>query len=227
MKNPIHYFLKTEIWPFLILLATVGLSLWAYPLLPDVVASHWGFSGQADGWSSRQFHCLFFPALIFGLYFLLSLMPKLDPRSERYAQFSRAFLIIRDIVLLFMFFIFVTATLANLGYKLNIGVLVSTASGLLLIVMGNYLGKVKSNFFIGIRTPWTLSSENVWNRTNRLMARLFIIFGLIIIVAPWLPFNIAAILFGLGVAAIMFGPLVYSYILFDREKKDNNHRIDN
>ena len=112
------------------------------------------------------------------------------------------------------------ATFVNLGYPINIGATVSAAIGLLMIVMGNYMGKLKSNFFIGIRTSWTLSSENVWNKTHRLGAKLFVIWGILLIAAPWLPAQIAmGILFG-GIIVIVLGTSVYSYILFNQEKKN-------
>jgi len=219
MKNPINYSFKTEIWPFLMLLSAVVLSFWAYPLLPDMVVSHWNFSGQANGWSSREFHCLFFPALIFFIYFVLSLSPKFDPNSERYQEFAKAFLLIRDAIIFVLLVVFAAATFANLGYPINIGGVTAGAIGLLMIVMGNYLGKLKRNFFIGIRTAWTLSSENVWNKTHRLMARLFIIWGLGLIAAPWVGSTFSFIILFGGILLVAICPAVYSYLLFSKEKK--------
>jgi len=219
MKNPISYSLKTEIWPFLILFATVALSFCSYPLLPDMVVSHWNFSGQANGWSSREFQVIFFPAFLFGLYLLLSLVPKFDPQAQRYLEFATVYRIIRNLILLMLFVVFVASTFANLGYTLNIGVIVASSVGLLMIALGNYFGKLKRNFFIGIRTPWTLSSENVWNKTHRLGSRLFIIWGLGLILSPWLNSSLAYIILFGGIIVMISWLMIYSYTLYKKEQQ--------
>lgn len=217
MKNPINYSLKTEIFPFLILLSSVIISFWSYPKLPDLVISHWDFYGNANGWSSREFHAIFFPILLIGIYSLLSLMPKFDPNSERYAEFAGVYRIMRNSILLILFVVFVAATFSNLGYQINIGGTVAGAVGVLMIILGNYFGKLKRNYFIGIRTPWTLSSENVWNKTHRLGSRLFIAWGIALILAPWLKAQVAMfILFG-GLIVMLIWLMLYSYTLYKKE----------
>jgi len=225
MKNPIKYSLKTEIWPILILLVCIGLSVWAYPLLPAIVVSHWGFNGQPNGWMSREMHVVLFPAILIFMYGLFSLMPEFDPRSERYAEFAGTYLIIRNVILLVFAIVYIVATLSNLGYSVNIGATVAGVIGVLMIILGNYFGKLKRNFFIGIRTPWTLSSDNVWNKTHRLGGRLFMIWGLGLILAPWLaPMFAFVILIG-GIVIIMTWVTIYSYLEFKKEKGIVNKNI--
>lgn len=219
MKNPIKYSLQTEILPIFILLTAVVLSIWSYPSLPAKVVTHWGFDGTANGWGTKEFHTIFFPALLALMYGMLSLMPKFDPRGARYQDFAGVYIIMRNSVLLVLFVTFVAATFSNLGYDVNIGGTVAGAIGLLMIVLGNYFGKLKRNFFIGIRTPWTLSSENVWNKTHRLGGRLFMLWGLGLILAPWLnPTAAFAILFG-GLIIVISWVTIYSYLLYKKEKK--------
>jgi uncharacterized membrane protein len=197
----------------------VAISFWAYPLLPDLVVSHWNFYGQADGWSSREFHVIFFPALLFAMYLMFNLMPKFDPQSERYQEFAGVYLIMRNFIMLILFVVFGAATLSNLGYAVNIGGTVAGAVGLLMVVLGNYFGKLKRNYFVGIKTPWTLASENVWNKTHRLGSRLFIIWGIGLILAPWLAPTVAmVILFG-GLIVMLAWLFIYSYVLYKKEKK--------
>jgi uncharacterized membrane protein len=218
MKNPIKFSWQTEIWPLLILVAVVGLSVWAYPQLPTRVVSHWDFYGRPNGWMSREFHSIMFPALLVFMYGLLSLMPKFDPRGERYAEFAKVYLTMRTMIMLVLAVTLGAATFSNLGYHINIGATVCGAIGILMIVLGNYFGKLKSNYFIGIRTSWTLSSENVWNKTHRLGAKLFVVWGLALIAAPWLKPTIAmGILFG-GIIIIIAWTSIYSYSLFNKEK---------
>ncbi len=218
MKNPIKLSFKTELWPLLILAATIALSIWAYPQLPNVVISHWDFYGRANGWSSRELHTLLFPGLLIGLYTLFTLMPKFDPKSERYSEFAGAYLIMRIAILFVLFIVYLAATLFNLGYNINIGAVVAGVIGLLMIILGNYFGKLKRNFFIGIRTPWALSSDNVWNKTHRLGGRLFMIWGLGLILAPWLIPTIAFIILFGGIIVIISWISIYSYLVFKKEK---------
>ncbi len=219
MKNPIKYSIKTELVPFLILSLAVVLSFWAYPLLPDSVVSHWNFYGQADGWSSREFHVLLFPGILLAMYLMFNLMPKVDPRAERYSEFSGAYLIMRNFIMLVLLVVFAAATFSNLGYAVNIGATVSGSIGLLMIVLGNYFGKLKRNYFVGIKTPWTLSSENVWNKTHRVGAYLFIAWGIGLILAPWLNATWTIIVLLGGLASLLIGLMLYSYILYKREQK--------
>jgi uncharacterized membrane protein len=218
MKNPIKFSWQTEIWPLLILVAVVGLSIWAYPQLPTRVVSHWDFYGRPNGWMSREFHSIMFPALLAFMYALLSLMPKFDPRGERYAEFAKVYLTMRTMIMLVLAVTLGAATFSNLGYQINIGATACGVIGALMIVLGNYFGKLKSNYFIGIRTSWTLSSENVWNKTHRLGAKLFVVWGLSLIAAPWLKPTVAmGILFG-GIIIIIAWTSIYSYLLFNKEK---------
>lgn len=211
--------LKTEYRAVLILLATIGLSLWAYPQLPLRVASHWGFNGEVNGWMSRDFHSILFPALMIVMYLMFLVIPYFDPKKERYLEFAKVYRLMRDAILFMLLGVYATASFYNLNYDINVGVIVATLLGILMIILGNYFGKLKRNWFIGLRSPWALSSENVWNKTHRLGGRLFMIWGILIIIAPWLNFQAAmAILLG-GIALIIISVNVYAYQLYRQEKK--------
>lgn len=218
MKNPIPHSLKTEIWPIIIISAAIGLSFWTYPQLPDQIVSHWDFNGQANGWARREFHTIFFPTLLIIIYTLFNILPKFDPNNERYKEFSGTYLAIRNLILSAIFIIFIAATFSNLGYNINIGAIVTSTVGLLMIGLGNYFKKIKRNWFIGIRTPWTISSETVWDQTHILGGRLFIIWGLSLILASWLTPTITTLAL-LGGIIIVFWIVIYSYILYKKEKQ--------
>ena len=217
MSQPIKQTFKTECFPVLLLLITVGFSLWSYNLLPDMVATHWNIQGQVDAWGSKKFSNLFFPGLLIAIYLLFNFIPNLDPKKERYAEFANVYLMMRNAILSVFVIVFISTTLFNLGYQLNISAIVGGAIGILFLLIGNYFGKLKLNFFVGFRTPWTLSSENVWNKTHRVGGKAFIILGLIIAISPWLEPLAAIIAMSIGFV-LMIGVGVYSYILFRREK---------
>lgn len=218
MSNPIKQSFKTEWYPILLLLIAIGFSFWSYNLLPDMVATHWNIQGQVDAWGSKKFNNLLFPGLIIAIYFLFSFIPNFDPKKERYAEFANVYLMMRNAILSVFVIIFGATTLFNLGYPLNISAIVGVSIGVLFLIIGNYFGKIKLNYFVGFRTPWTLSSENVWNKTHRVGGKAFIILGLIIAISPWLKPVMALIAMSIGFT-LMIGVGVYSYVLFKQEKK--------
>jgi uncharacterized membrane protein len=211
--------LKTEVRAFIIILATIALSYWAYPQLPSQVASHWNFQGQINGWSGKNFHSFFFPGVLIFMYLLFLVLPYLDPKKARYTEFAKVYRLMRDAIMFVLLGVFAVATFQNLNYNLNVGAIVSSLIGALMIFIGNYLGKLKRNWFIGLRTPWSLSSENVWNKTHRVGGRLFMIWGLGLIIAPWINFQIAMIIVIGGIAAIVIGINIYSFLLYRKEQK--------
>lgn len=210
--------LKTEARALIIMLGAIILSYWSYPQLPIKVASHWNFQGQVDGWSTSLFHALLFPGLIMIMYFTFLVMPYFDPKKERYLEFESVYRLMRDAIMFVLLGVFAAATFYDLNYPINVAAIVSGLVGALMIVMGNYFGKLKRNWFIGLRTPWSLSSENVWNKTHRLGGRLFIVWGFLIILAPWLSAQLAISILLIGLGIILFGVYLYSYLLYRQEQ---------
>jgi len=219
MSQPIKQSFKTEWYPILLLLLVIGFSFWSYNLLPNMVATHWNIQGQVDAWGSKKFNNLFFPGLLMSVYLLLTFIPNIDPKKERYTEFANVYLIMRNAIISILAIVFGATTLFNLGYNLNIGAIIAGSVGILFLIIGNYFGKLKLNYFVGFRTPWTLSSENVWNKTHQVGGKAFIILGIIIAVSPWLKPITALIAMSIGFA-LMIGVGVYSYVLFKKEKNN-------
>jgi len=219
MPSPIKPTWKTEIIPISLIAAAAGFSVYFYAHFPERVAMHWNFRGQVDGYSGRAVGAFAIPALTVAVYALLLGLPYLDPKRERYAEFAKVYHIFKAVLLAVLIAIYAAAGLFNLGYPVKIGSFVPLLIGLLFILMGNYMGKIKNNWFMGIRTPWTLSSENVWNKTHRFGGRAFMLFGLLLMVSPWLPEIAAMVAFVVGLLAASIGTMAYSYLLYIREKK--------
>ncbi len=219
MPNPTKPTFKTEIFSLIIIVASLVASVYFYFNLPERVPTHWNIAGQVDAWGSGKTQAIVFAAMMVGMYVLFLVIPYLDPRKERYEQFSKVYHIFKSIILFFLFIIFLIASLNGLGYNIAVGVWVPILIGLMFIIMGNYMGKIKSNWFIGIRTPWTLSSEEVWNKTHRFGGKMFIIAGILMMLEGFLPVVWRLPVFIFGISLILFGTLVYSYIVFLQEKK--------
>jgi len=217
--SPIKPTIKTEALPIIMVILSIISSFYFYANFPEQIATHWNFEGQVDGYSSKAIGAFLFPLIIFGIYLMFLVLPYIDPRKERYNQFIKTYYIFKNVIIGFMFIIYITTGLANLGYPIDIGIVVPILVGILFIVIGNYMGKIKYNWFMGIKTPWTLSSENVWNKTHRVGGWLFIALGIIMLVMPILPKTIIAPIFFTGIIITVVGSFLYSYFLYRIEKK--------
>ncbi len=196
----------------------VVVSIWAYPQLPPTIATHWNVGGTADGFSSRATAVLIMPLVIIGLTGLFNVLPRLDPRGANYAKFIDTYWLIANAVMLFILIGHGMIIATGLGYPVKVDRFMPIGIGLLFIVLGNYLTRVEPNWFVGIRTPWTLSSDTVWRKTHRTGGWLMVVGGFVLAASvflpqgAFLPLLIAAILF---VAVI---PVAQSYILWKREQ---------
>ena len=169
-----------------ILLAGFAAALACLPSLPDRIPTHWNIEGEIDGWGGRA-TALWLPLAGLGLNLLFALLPKIDPRRENYARFSGAYNTFRLVFALFwMGMVLLTLYSAYRPGALEAGRLIPAAVGLLFCVLGNYMPKFKPNYFVGIRTPWTLASETVWRRTHRLGGILWFFGGLAYLVCSLL-----------------------------------------
>ena len=219
MPNPITPTFKTEIWSIILISIAVTASFYFYAHFPEQVPIHWNMAGEVDNYGSRATAAFLFPAIVLGMYLLFIVLPYIDPKKERYAQFRKVYHVFKTFIIFFMVAIYFVASLNALGYKIPVGLWTPALVGLLFIIIGNYMSKIKSNWFIGIRTPWTLSSEEVWNKTHRLGGKVFILGGALMISMYFLPIKLRWPLFVVIIIIILLGTIGYSYWLFRKEEK--------
>ncbi len=191
----------------------VFFSAWAWVQLPsDVrIAIHWNTSGTADGYAGKLQALSMMPACLLGISVLFFVLPFIEPRKQNLLNSSKAYNSIWILVSIIMTLSH-TAVVANaLGIPVKINSFIQVSLGLMLVVTGNYMSKVRSNFFWGIRTPWTLSSELSWNKTHRLGGRLFMLLGIAVTLTAL--FNAAFLgkLMTGGIVALMVIVVGYSY----------------
>lgn len=220
MKYPIKITKKTEFLPIAIVVASIILGIYFYFHFPETVVMHWNFQGHPDGYGGRFVGAFAMPLMLSLMYILFLVFPSLDPKKDRYPEFEKTFRILRFALMGVLFIAFIVMGISNLGGSLEIGPVVAGVVGLFMMISGNYMGKIKRNSYLGIKTPWTLASENVWNKTHRFGGWMFVIFGLIIIVAPYLSFSLALALFLSGISLVVVGTTVYSYWLYLKEKNN-------
>lgn len=207
--------------PILILLA-FGLSIWAYPSLPDPVVTHWGINGQPDGYSQRWFGTFLMPALLVGLTALFIFLPKLDPLKKNWAEFRGSYSLFITLLVAFLVYIHGLTLFSNIyPNRFNIGKMMMPALAGLLLVLGYIMPKLKRNWFIGIRTPWTISNDESWRKTHLLGAKLFTLAGLAsltILISPVVGFWVFMSTL-LGSTVIL---VVYSYLVYRSETEKLN-----
>jgi uncharacterized membrane protein len=223
MSNPIKPTLKSEIFALVLILITVVSAVYFYNNLPARIITHWNFAGQPDGWGSSKVQSVALPSMVVGMYLLFLALPYFDPKKDRYEQFAKTYHIFKNLLLALFVIIFFITGLSNLGYNVPVGVIIPLLIGLMFIIMGNYFGKIKPNWFMGIRTPWTLSSEEVWNKTHRFGGKMFILAGLLMIAEIFLPLSWKLPIFIIMMVILLFGTTGYSYVVYLQEKKKNTN----
>lgn len=202
----------SDVLGFLLVVAAFFAVTVQYSSLPDPMPTHWNAAGQVNGWMPKFWGAYFTPLLMAGMWLVFLVLPKISPRGFEMEPFLRAWGILKVTILALAAYIgFLALSAARHGGELP-QTPIFVALGILFAVMGNLLGKVTRNFFVGIRTPWTLASEEVWYRTHRLAGKLFVAAGLFIAAAALLGFRLWPLVAGAVVASIV--PVVYSYVIY-------------
>lgn len=200
--------------------AMYALAIWAWAQLPQEasIPVHWGVNGEADRYGGKAEGLLLMPTITLFVCLLLAALPRLDPRGKNIMRSSQAYRAMWLVMLLFFLAIYVVSILAALGWMINMGRIMGPALGLLFLVLGNYMGKIRSNYTMGIRTPWTLASELSWNKTHRLGGKLFVVLGLLLFVSG-LSSQSAVIFYLLigGLITTIVTLFVYSYLVWKND----------
>jgi uncharacterized membrane protein len=203
----------------MILTATLAGSL-LWDRLPDPMASHWNINDQVDGSMPKVWGVFMLPLITLITFALFLVLPSIDPLKANIAQFREAFNLFIVLMVGFMLYLYGLTLAWNLGYsdfKMSSAML--PAIGLLFIFIGFLMRRAKRNFFIGIRTPWTLSSDSVWNETHRVGAILFMISGALAFVGGFFSGRAAFWLLFVPLIGSTLFLLVYSYLLYQRETR--------
>ncbi len=195
----------------------MGMAVW--DVMPDQMASHWNASDQVDGYISRFWGVFLVPVMATGMLVLFFILPQIDPLKANIVKFREAFNLFILLIMLFFGYIWVLTLVWNLGYtNFRMSTAMLPAMGLLFIYIGWMLRKAKRNFFIGIRTPWTLSSDKVWDKTHQLGSILFMISGVLALIGSLFGSNAIWFVMVPLLGSTMF-LVVYSYMLYQRETK--------
>ena len=184
----------------------VGLLLWNQ--LPESIPSHWNAAGEIDGWSSKAFVVFGLPLLMLGIQWLCLLGTAADPKRQNHPE--KILQLVFWIIPVISVALFLITYAVALGKEVRVEVVMPVLVGLVLTIVGNYLPKCKQNYTIGIKIPWTLDSEENWNRTHRFAGRLWVVCGLVLMLTGFFG---GFWVFLPVVLVMVLVPLGYSYLL--------------
>jgi len=202
----------------LIILVSFVVGIYLYPQMPDQMASHWNSQGEVDGYLPKCWGLFLMPLVSLIVFLLFLLIPKIDPLKkniEKFRSYFDGFILLLVVFLLYVHSLSITW---NLGRQFDMGQAIIPAMAILLFVIGIVLKKAKRNWFLGIRTPWTLSSDKVWDKTHQLASKLFMISAIIALVGSVFPkYSLWFLL--IPVIASSLYAIIYSYFEYQKLKK--------
>jgi uncharacterized membrane protein len=209
--------MSTRVANIICIFGVVGLVAyiaWSFPGLPDPMPTHWNAAGQADDYTGKSAGAAILAAVPLFVMLIFKIIPVVSPHGFRTESFTGVLNNLMTASVIVSCIVSVAAIRAALGAEHNMSTIVMVAVGALFMVIGNFLGKVRKNFFLGIRTPWTLASDEVWAKTHRLAGWCFVIAGAIMaigaVAGPRFEWVIVT------VVTIALVPVVYSYFAYRR-----------
>ncbi|MFA5086775.1 MAG: SdpI family protein [Candidatus Paceibacterota bacterium] len=208
----------SNIISLLVIIISFGLALYFYPQLPDKIVSHWGVTGEPDDYMGKGFGLFFVPVLLTIITGFFWLIPKIDPLKKNIESFRQYFDWMIIIFELFFLYLYILTIVYNLGYQFNMLAWLMPAFAVLFYYLGVMIGKSKRNYFVGIRTPWTLANDKVWDKTHRLGGVLFKLAALPFLLSIFYP------VWGFGIfitylIVVSLWLVIYSYLEFRKESK--------
>jgi len=209
---------RSEIIILGIIVVSSLIGMYFYPRMPGAIASHWNIRGEVDGYMSKFWGLFLMPLISLCLLLLFVLIPKIDPLKgniEKFRNYYDGFIVL---MIVFLFYVYLLTIFWNVGLRFNMIQLLAPAFGILFYYCGILIENAKRNWFIGIRTPWTLSSDKVWERTHKIGGRLFKITGVVGLLGVL--FHDYAMLFILmPVLLITAYTVLYSYFEYQKETR--------
>lgn len=201
----------------LVIILTGVITFAAYPAIPDIVPSHWNAAGVVDGTMPKMWGLTLIPLLMIGFTALFIVLPRVDPLRENYQKFQDYYDGFILVFTIFLFAIQIQIILWGLGIPISPNLLLPILMGTLFIYLGFLLGHAEPNWFVGIRTPWTMSSATVWKKTHRLGAKLFMLAGAISMIGIFAG-TFAFLFIIVPAIAVSLITVVYSFLEFRKEQ---------
>ena len=207
---------KKDLAQLILILLMFVSGIYLYPLLPPNVPTHWGPDGRVDGYGPKGFTLILIPALTLIIYLAMTFIPYIMVYKENFKRFEKYYDEFKLMMTMFFALLYTFTLLPNFGFKINMNFFMIPVMAILFYYIGHMMPKFKRNYFIGIRTPWTLASEEVWNKTHKKTAWIFKIGGLFFIIAAIFNKFFIWIIIGYIISLILY-IFIYSYVIYKKE----------
>ena len=197
--------------PVLLIVSAVAASILYYPKLPETMTTHWSVSGEPNGFSSRLWGAWILPVIMAAVWLIMRAIPHIDPRKANYEKFSGMYDALVILILAFMLTMHIVLLMAATGAPIRMDRVVMPSVGVFIAIMGILIPKAHPNWFVGIRTPWTLTSDLSWERTHKIGGTLFVILGVLMVASSFVAPETAIwilVAAALGIVVFLFA---YSY----------------
>lgn len=188
-----------------------------YPQFPDQIASHWNAAGEVDGYMDKFWGIFLFPVVMVVVFALYAVIPRIDPLKANIESFRSEYNVLWLGIGVYFAYIFGIAMAWNLGYRFDFVIAMVPAMAVLFYMIGAVLEKSKRNWFMGIRTPWTLSSDVVWDKTHRFGGKVFKLAAVLSLVGLFVDSVVAVWLIIVPIMVASLGTVIYSYIIYRQE----------
>ena len=208
---------KSEILILIIILISFVVGIYFYPQVPQKIASHWNIHGEVDGYLPKFWGLFLLPMILVIMFLLFVLIPRIDPLKENIEKFRKYFDWFIIIIVLFLCYLYALVILWSFGSRFNMAEMLAPAFAVIFYFSGVLIKNAKRNWFIGIRTPWTLSNEIVWEKTHKIGGKLFKISGIIAFIGTFFP-KISFWLVIVPIVFTVFYTIIYSYFLHKKQQ---------
>jgi len=196
----------------------VGLLLW--DKLPEIMATHWGVNGEPDGFNKKGFVVFGMPLILLALHIVCVYVTKFG--KSQLAQNKKVAGLMYWMVPVVVIFTFGIIYAEALGRTTNVSFVAPLLAGLLFVCLGNYLPKLKQNYVIGIKIPWTLKDEENWNKTHRLSGKLWVVGGFVVLLSAFTTGEMAFTIMLVAILVMVLVPVIYSYTFFRKKQNQSN-----
>lgn len=210
--------MKRWVLPLGIIAAAVIISIIVYGRMPEQVAIHWDIQGNADRYASKPLALFMLPVVMLAVLILNKLAPIIDPRKANLKKNRGDIDTINFFLMLVLLAVHVLTIVYSLGYEFDMSIIAPLLAGAIFVVVGNYMPRFKHNYSFGLKTAWTLASENVWRKANAISGRFFFVGGLIMILSLFLPRIWMLVVFFATLIICAVVPVLVSFLLYKKEQ---------
>ncbi len=189
------------------------------PKLPAEIPVHWNAAGEIDGYGSKTMD-LVLGVIPLGIWLLMTVIPRLDPRKENYEKHRKVYGLLTLLLTVMMMAFSWMCTAVALGYDVNVGMLIPMVMGVVFVIMGNYMPKIRSNYFVGVRTPWAIENAWVWRKTQWMGGISFIVMGVVLFATVFLPVSFRMPVLLIVILGGVIWDYLYSWLIFQKAKRE-------